>query len=454
MADQLPHPTATDSINHHGDLNHANPGLSITTLSDTPVQPPKRKRSTSSEVIQSFGSPTALEKHLLEQNLQFHTLSARATSADLASSTRSDTNSDSGTDTTPITMTTNPANIRQELKRNYMYVNSGLLNRPEHARFKERVTKVVRSDRKSVVSDEDKKQFQSNYNTYNLANEATLTYMLVPLIMKPSFTAPDVDDDGNPIGEAKVRWFDDVGVVASMDQLFESYCLPHELMNVPNLPQKMRKDHFDKSGTLKSPKPDFSYGIERDRLPQAPNTIAVSPETNLLLDVAPYRNVFFNWENKSGQGSLAVCENQALMDSSAVILASRELLARIGETKQAGIDEDTYVYAATNNNKLLEVFVAYAWVPSDCSRVEFHMESIASVPFTISDIRDDPDVLVNLRKLLHNIIEWGAVTRMGALKRRYDRLWAWEARRFAEDMAAVAKEQQQEEEAKSAKRKK
>ncbi|KAL9595269.1 MAG: hypothetical protein Q9219_006545 [cf. Caloplaca sp. 3 TL-2023] len=347
-------------------------------------------------------------------------------------------------------MTSNPANVRIEMNKNFMHINEGPLNDPENAKFKERVIKVVKSDRKSAISDNDTKEFQSNYMTYNLANETTLTYMLVPLMMKASFSAPDVDDNGNPISEAKVRWFFDQGVVASCNQLFKPYRLPHALMNVPTLPAKMVKDHYDKCDALTTPKPDFSYGIERNKLPQPPLNVVVSAETEELLDVAPQRDVFFNWENKCGQGDLNVCENQAAKDSAAVILASRKLLERTGRPMKAGIDEDTYTYAATNDNKVLEIFVAYAWVPPDLSHVRFHMDSICRVPFTMADVRDQPNTLANLRKPLHNIIEWGSVSRMGALRKRYEALWAFEAEAFARLVDEKAKD----EEGKSAKRKK
>ena len=380
----------------------------------------------------------------------------QAASVDEESDLGSDVNA-SNADTSDAqldAMANNPQNIRKELNENYMFVNVRLINKPENAKFKERVMKIVKSDRTSTVSEEDNKNFKNNYMTYSQDNEAAITAMLLPYVIKPQFSAQDVDDEGNPVGDITVRGWVEQGIVASTNCLFAPGRLPHALMNAPKATQSMIEKHFQESNALTTPKPDYAYGISENKLPQPPFDIAIPGEIKSLLNVAPKRDIFFVWENKSGQGDLMKCENQAIKATSAVIYAARQLLDHTGQVRTPGIDEDTYIFAATNNNNTLQIFVAYAWVPSDCSHVEFHMDSLMSVPFTINDVEDTPMTLANMRKPMHNIIEWGSITRMPALRRRYDKIYTFAREEFMRRVEVEEKAEASEAAEKAAKKRK
>ncbi|KAL8745423.1 MAG: hypothetical protein Q9184_007875, partial [Pyrenodesmia sp. 2 TL-2023] len=170
--------------------------------------------------------------------------------------------------------------------------------------------------------------------------------------------------------------------------------------------------------------------------------------------VAPVAEVFFVCENKSGGGILMKCENDTLKDISAVIYAKRLLCEHTGRVNTPGIDKETFIYAATNDNRRLDFWVAYAWMPEDLSRVEFHMDKIGSVDFSMVELEQDSNTLANIRKPLHNIIEWGSITRIPELERFYNKLWEVERGLFNQSLEKARREEAEAEAEGSRKKKK
>ncbi|KAI4093050.1 MAG: hypothetical protein LQ344_003120 [Seirophora lacunosa] len=403
--------------------------------------------------------PTAAQiarrQQLSEQNLAFLEHIARTTVAgeDSDGATENTADSDADSHSSRPDMATEAA-IREELAKNFMFVDRGHLTDPGNIAFKETVMKVMKSDRVSVVSEQEIKNFQKYYQAYKLANESTFTHLLIPMMMKPEFTAQEVNEDGQPSGEFLTRDFVDQGVITSVDRQFRHrYCLPHRLMNSPQVPWSTVQEHFDKSNALTTPKPDFAFGLREDKLPPAPWDITVSEATDSLLKVAPTRETFLVWENTSGHGIGIKRENHALRDASAVIYAKRQLYQRLGRCDTPGIDKQTYVYAATNDNRTLDVWVVYAWLPGDLSRVEFHMERIGSIDFIMTELEADSNILANTRKPLHNIIQWGSLTRIPELEAFYRQLWDSQRERFTRSLEK-AREAEAEAEAEGSSRKK
>ncbi|KAL8968444.1 MAG: hypothetical protein Q9197_004882 [Variospora fuerteventurae] len=440
------HPTVTTSLSHHpAVLEQAN--LTSTSKSSSPTSPTttqlevpsqqssKLKRSRSSvPSSQAQTAPSAdlgpttsqiaLRKELDRQDLELREI-ARTRAAEEESDSGSDniSISCSDSDNLQFDMTSGPEYVRKELENDFMFIDRGHLK--EDHDFRKIVTKVMETDRKSTVSEEDIKRFKQTYEIYKDFNEATLVHALLPFMMTEQFTAQNVDAEGHGEGDFKERSFVDEGVVYTVDHLFQSrYCLPHRNMNVPgfNSPEAL-KSLFDSKPHLTTPKPDFVYGLRKDKLPSQPPDIMRSDAIDQLLNIAPIREVFFVWENKSGGGNLIKCGNDALKDTSALVYARRQIYEFLSRPSSPGIDKDTYIYAAINDNKRIEFYVAYAWLPNDLSCVEFCMDRIGSEDFTINELTDNRTILPCLRKPLHNIIEWGSVTRIPKLIDFYDQLW-------------------------------
>ncbi|KAL8935354.1 MAG: hypothetical protein Q9216_005469 [Gyalolechia sp. 2 TL-2023] len=443
------HPAVTTPPSHHiTGIQQASPTSANTTQVEVPShQLPKLKRRRSfvsspqahappSVKTEPTASQIALRQELDRQDLELREL-ARKRAADEGSDSDKDniSRSCSESDSSQLDMTTGPEYVRKELKKDFMFIDSGHLNDSENAGFKKMVTKVMETDRTSAVSGEDMERFKRNYKTYKDSNEATLVHALLPIMMGDKFTAQDVNEESQGEGDYKERSFIEQGVVYMMDHLFNRrYCLPNRFMNVSPLPESTLKSLFDSKAHLTTPKPDFVYGLSEDKLPSPPSDIVPSDRLDALLNLAPIREVFFVWENKSGGGNLIKCGNDALKDTSALVHARRQIYELMGRAKGPGIDKDTYIYAAINNNQKIEFYVAYAWLPQDLSRVEFCMDMIGSEDFTINELQDNRNILPCLRKPLHNIIEWGSVTRIPKLVQLYERLWIVERARFAKSM--------------------
>ncbi|KAL8926626.1 MAG: hypothetical protein Q9172_001701 [Xanthocarpia lactea] len=408
-------------------------------------------------MTQPTASQIALRKQLDEQDLANREMARNISAGDDSDSAIDNIpDSDSDSDSSQPNMATSPDTIRKELAKNFMFIGCGHLNHPDNVEFKGKIMKVMKSDRKAVVTEEDINDFEEHYNTYKLSNESTFASALVPIMMKPKITTQDVNQDGEPCGAFKTCSFIQQGISFSADRLFEPYCLPHALMNNPKA-RLMIQQHLDKSRVLTTPKPNFAYGLSEDRLPKAPSGITVSETINPLLNVAPVRETFFVWENKSGGGILMNCENQALKAVSALIYAKSQLYEYIGRVNKSGIDQQTFVYAATNDSRRLDFWVAYAWMPEDLTRVEFHMEKIGSIDFSMGGPEPDPNTLANIRKPLHNIIEWGSITRIPELEQFYSKLWEVELAVFNRKLEEKEEEAREEEaiaEAEGSKKKK
>ncbi|KAL8910054.1 MAG: hypothetical protein Q9171_004632 [Xanthocarpia ochracea] len=366
----------------------------------------KRSRSSASS-SQAETAPSANTEPTASQiarrvKLDRQDLELREIARTIAADEDSDSDSDSDWGSSQLDMT---EKVRKDLEDDFMFIDRGHLK--DDPQFMKTVTKVMETDRTSV-----------NHN------EATLVYFVLPIMMSEEFTAQDVGEDGQGEGDFKERSFVIEGVVCELDHLFDQrYCLPHRNMNVPSFRGTMLKDLFDSKPHLTTPKPDFVYGLSKDKLPTRPPDVVSSDELDKLLNIAPIRDVFFVWENKSGAGNLMKCGNDALKDTSALIYARRQIYAFMNRPLSPGIDTDTYIYAATNTNKMIEFYVAYAWLPKDLSRVEFCMDRIGAEDFTIDELKDNRSILPCLRKPLHNIIEWGSVTRIPKLIEFYKRLW-------------------------------
>lgn len=342
-------------------------------------------------------------------------------------------------------MTDSSRTVRKELAHNFMFMDRRHFHESEDTNFKAKVMKVMKSDRHSEVSGKDAKRFKDNLGAYKNDNENTLMQAILPIMMKEEFSSQNVNDRGEVEGDQRERSFIEAGVKYQVNQLFyNKYCLPHQYMNVVPLDESEVHKHFDSKKCMTTPKPDYLYGLDRPELSAPPPDIMLSDGLDVLLDITGVRNVFFVWENKSGGGDLLKCGNDALKDASALILARRKLYALKGRAIKPGIDKETYLYTAINNSDKIEFFIAYAWLPKELDRVEFCMEMIGSEEFTYDQDIPAHTILTSIRKVLHNIIEWGSVKRIPELKKFYQELYAAERTRFQQYVKEKEKQKEAE----------
>ena len=116
-----------------------------------------------------------------------------------------------------------------------------------------------------------------------------------------------------------------------------------------------------------------------------------------------------------------------------LVNAGRKLRERIGEDDVVGADLRTIVFSATLGPKTMEIWVHWAEVLE--AGTEFHMNMLASKSLA------DKHALPELRRSIHNILDWGCLTRMKELEDLYKRIHIWERVNFEQTIkASEAKE--------------
>lgn len=303
------------------------------------------------------------------------------------------------------------------LMRNYrIFKNYGHLKK--YPTFETLVNEVADQERPSGVKPGSAHAFKEDIDYGHDQNEVTLMLNLLPLIMKDARSVkPDIYKDEQ---DYEVRAFRAEGVWKAGDRQFRAGHLPNTIVNA-GTEDKIAKA-LEKSDGMTNPKPDFTYGFKSNQY-QPPLDTRVRRSTHHLLEVTPGMYApFFLIEAKSGEGFMSQAENQASRAGAAIVNATRKLLDEIGIADTFGADERTFVYSATINDGVMEFWVHWAEVLAypDGKKAFFHMDHIES-----QSLRQRGALTV-LRRICHNIMDWGTLTRRQMLQERFRLLWVRE----------------------------
>lgn len=279
--------------------------------------------------------------------------------------------------------------------------------------FKEHVRSVVNMPRPSGVKARSVKKLQEKSEFYKGANEDTILREILPLIIKPERR---VYKNGNDFIEKDVEqwavddyWEDGLGI--EVNRLFRKMdLLPNAYLDL-GLAKKIAEALVKEDG-MKEPKPDCVYGIRPTRFPKPDGTLHTHPYLEIVHQI---HQAFLIVEGKSEQGQISQAENQACRGAATLINAARMLLSELGVEDVVGPDSRTYIYFVTQDAKIMEIYVHWAEVGT--GPVRYHMNRICS-----KSLNDD-SALEMLRRVLHNILDWGLVDRYEDLKQRYDMLY-------------------------------
>ncbi|KAL8959340.1 MAG: hypothetical protein Q9193_003780, partial [Seirophora villosa] len=150
-------------------------------------------------------------------------------------------------------------------------------------------------------------------------------------------------------------------------------------------------------------------------------------------------------------GDLRKAVNQACRGGTVAVRIQRLLLEAIGQdTMREGPDRQTYVYTGTIDDNQMSFWVNFAVVktasPSAQKIVSYHMEHVYSYNFR------SPDAELYLRRVCHNILDWGVRSRRQMLQERCSKMYKSERLAIDRDVeelraqataAAAAKVQEQ-----------
>ena len=332
-----------------------------------------------------------------------------------------------------------------------------------YSEFAKHVRHIISRKRESTVNPESAKKFRQVHQYLERANEDTLLQNILPLIIKPSRTVRSrvrsanlefderaavhqeeqeqentQEQDGmnetmrevagvRPNGaqgselcelqeepEYVVSSFWEDGLLAKMNSEFRKSFLPRH--NDEELTKAMAK-----VDGMTNPRPDYTYGIRID-LSRVPDGVSVSWYTNYLLEIVPIlHHPFFIIEGKSDSGSQAEAENQVCRGGATLVNAARQLFERIGmpDESATGPDQRTFVYSATLSPGLMDIWVHWAELRVTGGPL-FHMHVIESVSLK------SPGAVGKLRRITHNILDWGCVDRSPSLGKIYNQVYEYE----------------------------
>lgn len=346
-----------------------------------------------------------------------------------------------------------------------------------YPKFEKDVRQILNGARSSLLNPDSANRFQRNHEYYARANEDTFLQNILPSIIKTKrtvesrvraraaespeeatlgksdsstttrFLTKEALDTQTPIEgisekekEYSDQYFQDDGLVVKINGEFRKTFLPNRFGD-EGMDIELTKAMAKVDG-MTNPRPDYTYGLRIDKHP-IPSDVLVSPQIDFLLEVVPImHHPFFMIEGKGDRGSMAEADNQACRGGATLVNAARILLERIGEPDVSGADDRTFVFSATLCPGLMEIWVHWAEVSRQDQTeqkqigrgVTFHMNRLAS-----KALNDDGSAGI-LRKMLHNILDWGCINRDQKLSNMYDKIFAFERRQAEERRKARAKD--------------
>ena len=163
--------------------------------------------------------------------------------------------------------------------------------------------------------------------------------------------------------------------------------------------------------------PDSTWGYLDRAFDPKPAGTKIRNHTKQLLTICHGLYCpFFFIEVKPDNGSMETCRNQAARGCATIVNAMRLLLHMLGREETAGPDKDTYIYCATMDEDLMEWWVGWAEVCED-GQVDWHMDRLCR-----EDFQQDNPLLV-MRRITHNVLEWGLMTRLPIIKKMVSDLY-------------------------------
>ncbi|KAI4140735.1 MAG: hypothetical protein LQ341_003728 [Variospora aurantia] len=359
----------------------------------------------------------------------------------------------------------NPPNkVRSHMEAHGMFIDNDLWDQPEMQTFRARVERVAEVSRPSGRKPQSEIKWQKRVKNLESYNEATMLDHILPMLRKDGRQVPDASgpltlldapqhaaqnapqnapqNASHDPPDFHLEWedFEDSGLDWTQDQQFKSTYLPNAYAGV-DYSDDIAKALAKGSG-VKNPKPDCAFGFNIKFIqPPSHQDALLRPQTWDLLNAIPSLHyVFFLIEAVQSAGDRAKATNQVCRDGTVAVRLQRLILEAIGkDVMKPGLDDQTYVYTATVTEGVMEFWVNFAYVHVDESNrpyTRYYMEHIYTNAFRA------PDALLYLRRVCHNILDWGTRSRLQTVQQRSNDMYNFEKTAIAED-AAKSKQQSQ-----------
>lgn len=313
-----------------------------------------------------------------------------------------------------------------------MFFDKGILETTAMADFCGLVLKVADTERPSGRKPQSEKRWQQRIKKIAVHNEDTMLDHILPLLIKVGRQVP-VE---GPLNEEEfhvdqraydLMWedFEDSGLDWIVDREFDGTFLPNTYSKVGYAAEIAKA--LAKERGMKNPKPDRAYGLSINEIqPPADQEGRLRDQLTAWLNVVPtLQHVFFLIEGKSSAGDMNKAVDQACRAGTVAVYTQRLLLEATGQGNvDEGPDRQTYVYTATIDDKGMSFWVNFAHVqklvPSGEKIVNYYMEHVFSYHFRTVDAE------LHLRRVCHNILDWGVQTRRAMLETRCSKMYEFD----------------------------
>lgn len=314
--------------------------------------------------------------------------------------------------------------------------------------FENEMREIVNGQRLSEMKDSQVAEFHRTHRRVERLNEDTLLNNLLPLIIRRKYqmiedlTDSEVKQHMEQLAmtpSAKERdeirsrytltsrlWSDD-GLLVTSNCEFQRTLLPYVYADL-GFENELAKA-MAKADGMKNPKPDRCFGLTPESFP-TPRGVPLSRELNALLEVAPgLIHPFFIIEGKAGKGDLAQAQNQAARGGATIVRAFRMLLAEVDDSRDKfyGPDRATVAFSATVSPEVIEIWIHWADVVVN-EPVTYHMNRVTG------KYLHDSHQVVESRRMLHNILDWGCNTRYQSLEQFHQALYRYLCAQQAQKM--------------------
>ncbi|KAI4104044.1 MAG: hypothetical protein LQ345_007299 [Seirophora villosa] len=283
------------------------------------------------------------------------------------------------------------------------------------------VKNILIQKRQSKVDPLEFSEFQLAWHVYKDKDEDTMLNKLLPLFMKEKRTV-SIDSKAEEEDAPAVVSYLRSGLVEISNREFQRTCLP--LWEGGSPPDKKFLDAMAKEDGMTMSKPDRTFGVDMEKGP-LPIGFSIPSEIAVWLEVMRgIHHPFFLIEGKSYQGNFLEAQNQACRGGATLVSAARRLLATLGQPDTVGPD-----------TRLMDIWVHWAEISSPKTLPLYHMNKLMSKAI------DDEENFGQLRKTLHNILDWGCGPRLTELELLYPAImeYAERQRKEAEQAALVAR---------------
>ncbi|KAI4096018.1 MAG: hypothetical protein LQ344_001252 [Seirophora lacunosa] len=300
----------------------------------------------------------------------------------------------------------------------------------KYPHFQQQVKNILNQKRESKVDPLEFSEFQLAWHVYKDKNEDTLLNKLLPFFMKDKRTV-SIDSKAEEEDAHAVVSYLRSGLVEISNREFQRTCLP--LWEGGSPPDKKLLDAMAKEDGMPNSKPDRTFGVDMERCP-LPIGFSIPSEIAVWLEVMRgIHHPFFFIEGKSYQGNFLEAQNQACRGGATLVSAARRLLATLGKPDTVGPDTRTFVFSAILSPGLMDIWVHWAEVLSPKALPLCHMNKLMSKAI------DDEENFGQLRKALHNIVDWGCGPRLTELEPLYPAIVEYTQRQRKEaEQAALA----------------